>query len=394
MKLSEFHRLYGEPDEIIPKLSRRFWIFIFRVLQRIWGRNDKPYFIASELTEEERKELSMRAKFYTPSWHFDELEPRPNVHVSTIVSSAPLLIFGSRSRFLDWLVLKRPGTFDLDYRTNPMDGWAWCGLAEYLTKNDIDLSVARECLRARIADLRNEALTRCYIFGTGPSLESAMNRQWQDGYRIVCNTIVRDPELWHHIKPHFIVAGDAIYHFGHTRFAEAFRHDLRRRLEESDTLFIYPSQFHVIVARELSGLENRLIPIPPGWRRKINIDLTNSFQLPNLGNVLGLLLLPLGCTLSKHLFLCGFDGRAPADKLFWRNSNKHTYMEFMNDLKDAHPRFFDHYVPASDPNKYIRDHQGDRLEMALQIAEREGWTFEMMHRSWTPTLQKRFHGEE
>jgi hypothetical protein len=59
----------------------------------------------------------------------------------------------------------------------------------------------------------------------------------------------------------------------------------------------------------------------------------------------------------------------------------------------AHPRFFEHYVPASDPNKYVRDYQGQVFERALQYGERNGWTFEMLHPSWTPSLQKRFRAE-
>jgi hypothetical protein len=255
-----------------------------------------------------------------------------------------------------------------------------------------DFSAVRKRLNERITVLRQEAKSKCYIFGTGPSLEKAIDRKWDDGYRVVCNTIVRDPILWDYLKPDFVVAGDAIYHYGHTEFARAFRRDLRARLEGSNTLFLYPAQFHAVIEREFDGLEGQLIPIPYGWKRKVNVDLSQSFQLPNHGNVLGLLLLPLACTLSKHVYLWGFDGRAPNDKLFWKNSSKHTYPEFMEELKKAHPKFFDHYVPASDPNKYTRDTQGDRLELALQIAEKEGWTFEMMHPSWTLTLQRRYHG--
>jgi hypothetical protein len=200
---------------------------------------------------------------------------------------------------------------------------------------------------------------------------------------------VRDKALWHHLNPDFIVAGDAAYHFGHTAFARTFRHDLAMRLNETRTYFVYPSRFDSVVRQEFSSFAERLIPIPNSHRMHIHADLTREFTLPNVGNVLALLLLPLACTLSKHICLWGFDGRAPGDKLFWGNSNKHSYPELLPELQKAHPRFFDHYVPKEDPYRYVRHVHGDNLDKIMKVAEAEGWRFDMMHHSWTPTLKKR-----
>lgn len=200
---------------------------------------------------------------------------------------------------------------------------------------------------------------------------------------------MRDRQLWNHIKPHFIVAGDAIYHFGHTEFARTFRKDLKARLRETETFFVYPELFDSIVQRECAEFSDRLIPVPKGSAQKVNIDLTQNFELPGLHNVLGLLFLPLGCTMSRHVYLWGFDGRAPGDKLFWSNSRKHSYPELIPELQKAHPRFFDHFIPKDDSNKYIKLAFGNLLENCLTAAESEGWQFVMMHHSWTPTLAKR-----
>ena len=221
-------------------------------------------------------------------------------------------------------------------------------------------------------------------------MERAFDREWSDGYRIVCNTIVRDSGLWKHLDPDFIVAGDAIHHFGHTKFAESFRRDLSNRLEETQTFFVYPEQFHVIVQRELHAHEDRLIPIPVSQNPRLNLNLCADFALPNLGNVLALLLLPLACTLSKKVYLWAFDGRAPNDRLFWSHSEKHSYPELLQELLNAHPAFFEYFVPSDHSGKYVKDVFGDRLDKTLQMAEAKGWEFTMMHRSWTDTLQKRF----
>src|SRR5207249_2625156 len=91
---------------------------------------------------------------------------------------------------------------------------------------------------SRLSNCRHEI---CYIFGTGPSLEKARTMDFEDGYRIVCNTICKDRDFFEHLKPHILVAGDAQYHFSDTRHAQAFQRDLEQRMEESEFVFCYPA---------------------------------------------------------------------------------------------------------------------------------------------------------
>ena len=111
--------------------------------------------------------------------------------------------------------------------------------------------------------------------------------------------------------------------------------------------------------------------------------------MPNLGNVLNILLLPLACSLSKSVWLWGFDGRAPDDKLFWANSSKHSYPELLPELQQEHPAFFRTFVPKDKENSYVTAVHGDELDRRLIDAERDGYEFVMMHASWTHTLNKR-----
>jgi hypothetical protein len=220
----------------------------------------------------------------------------------------------------------------------------------------------------------------------------AGKRSFADGTTVVCNTIVRDPELWHHLAPAFLAAGDAIYHFGHTPHACAFRADALRRIQESNgrTLFVYPAQFDVIVRAEFRDVQSSLVPVPYGGHTDMTVDLTKHFCLPQLENVLVTLLLPLGCTLSNDVRLWGFDGRAPSDSGFWANSDRHAYPELMQSLRDAHPAFFAEKTPKGSENKYVNRVHGDLLDERLTEAERRGFEFRMLHPSWTPTLQKRY----
>ena len=120
-------------------------------------------------------------------------------------------------------------------------------------------------------------------------------------------------------------------------------------------------------------------------------NLLENFEFCSLDNVLTYLLV-VGGTLSDTVLMWGFDGRAPDDTLFWKNSERHTYPELMDSLTRAYPAFFQHYVPTEDQQKYVRTAFGDRLEASLKLAEGRGRRFIMMHKSWTPTLQRRYQG--
>jgi hypothetical protein len=315
---------------------------------------------------------------------------KPNWWQQLLPSMAPLLVYGHWSSKWSWIRRIRGNVFWVDDELNPLAGWEWCDLALHsFTIMGHSIPDGRSRLNDAINRLRALGFSKCYLFGTGPSLGRALDTDWSDGFRVVCNTIVRDAKLWAHINPHFIVAGDGIYHFGHTDHARAFRRDLAQRLKETDTYFLLPDRFFPMVADELKESLDRVIPISIGTHEAVHRDLTNDFALPCVPNVLNMLLLPLGCTLSKRICLWGFDGRAPADKLFWANSSKQSYQELMEGLRQAHPAFFSHQVPDKNPNKYVQAVHGDLLDRLLSQAEAEGWAFEMLHETWTPTLAKR-----
>lgn len=334
-------------------------------------------------------EIRRRFEFFFPSVSWDGVTHADALTWLNAKPDTTILKFGNLGTpaMLERL---HGGVYDIDWRTNPQDGWNWIDAASRVAGHTVDFGAAKDRYEASRQDLSARGANAVYVFGTGPSLEKASGRTWNDGVRIVCNTIVRDHALWHHIDPDLIVAGDGIYHFGFTDFATEFRADLVRRLEESGrTLFLYPAQFDIIVRRSLPAwLHARLIPVPVGKGTDIHQTLRR-FELPGLGNVLNLLLLPVACDLGRRVQLWGFDGRAPTDQLFWANSVKQSYAELLPTLQAAHPAFFDHHVPKEDPEKYLRSVHGDVLENCFQQAEREGWHFDMLHHSWTQSLSRR-----
>lgn len=354
----------------------------------VFGGGAPIALVSGDSDPAERERFMERFRFFSASPD-DTATFTSRLDWRTFLSMRPVLQFDATQSEVR-LLRCRNVTFDVDPERNPDEGWAWCRFSRFVLPKPSIEADAHSRFRARVERLRHSGHEKCYLFGTGPSLAGAIDRDWSDGYRVVCNTIVRDDCLWRHIDPHFIVAGDAIYHFGFTPFARAFRADLAKRLRESDAFFVFPRLFSSLVQREFSEFADRLIPVPFGWHQDIHVDLARTFRVPRLGNVLNLLLLPLGCTLSRDVRLWGFDGRAPDDKLFWSNSSMHSYPELMDSLQQAHPAFFRHHVPADRPTSYAQRVHGDQLETALANAEAKGWRFTMMHRTWTPTLQKRY----
>lgn len=376
------------------RILRRGLQLVFYVAQMVGGwfqRQPNVIVLTSAQRAGLHDEIGSRIRFYAPGFESDVRWARAG-NIGSVLKSTfsprPLLLTDANlSRSYPWLHVRRQ-VYNVDLTLNPYDGWEWCRLS-LEEGGRPDILASRRRFADYISELRREQHTHTYLFGTGPTLARARDRDWSDGYRIVCNTIVRDRELWNHIQPHFVVGGDAIYHFGHTEHALAFRRDLAARLRESNARFLYPASFDAIVRREMGDVGARLIPVPTGGPRRVHYGLDRRFRLPSRGNVLPFLLLPLGFTLTRSVHLWGFDGRAPDDQLFWKNSSAHSYPEHIHTLKQAHPAFFAHHVPESDPSRYVKSVHGEALESCLAEAEQAGFSVLMLHHSWTPTLANR-----
>ena len=130
-----------------------------------------------------------------------------------------------------------------------------------------------------------------------------------------------------------------------------------------------------------------------GEHDDVTVDRSESFMLPHVGNVLNAMLLPIGCTLGTDIRLWGFDGRAPADSGFWSNSSRHAYPELMQSIREAHPAFFADLVPPGRKTNTSGRFTAARWTKDLGEAEGRGFQFRMLHRSWTPTLNKRYRDE-
>jgi hypothetical protein len=333
-----------------------------------------------------------RLDFYTPDVDRKDVIILRNAPLFSLMRGESVLIFRKLNKLEKFLLSQFKNVFFIDHR-NYIGAWDWVKFSAYYYCHQVNLASSRQHLSKAVGNSKSNG-TPVYVFGTGPSLARALEFYRGDGDCIVCNTIVRDKLLFKKLNPKFVVAGDALYHFSYTEFAKVFRNDLKLRLRDSDAYFVYPSIFDVLVQREFCDVRERLIPIPVGTHKDIHVNLVETFTLPNLGNVLPLLQLPLASTMSNSILLCGYDGRSPYDSAssFWGNSNMHSYPELMHTLKSAFPFFFDFYVPNNNSKNYISSVHGDVLEERLTVGETRGFTFEMLHPSWTSTFAKRYRG--
>jgi hypothetical protein len=244
----------------------------------------------------------------------------------------------------------------------------------------------RVIAQKRFVDYEKNLLpyTRAYVFGTGPSVETAYNYDFSDGYRIICNTLVKNDSLMEHIKPHFIVAADGIYHFGISKYAASFRRDLERTIRKHSCMLLMPETYYENFIFHYPHLKESIITVSYE-RKSINIDMIKDLSIKPMGNVLTQLLLPLGSSLANDIRFLGFDGRKPDDKHFWSSSNAVNYEDLKIFQQQAHPGLF----KGVNFEQYAKD-QSEQAEEIISHGESLGKCYYSLNESTNSALAKRF----
>jgi hypothetical protein len=224
-----------------------------------------------------------------------------------------------------------------------------------------------------------------FILATGPSALTVDLAAVDADVRITCNSAVRDLDRILEFRPNIIACTDPVFHFGPSRYAAAFRHDLVRAAEAVDAVVLCGHEF----AGPLLGLEptlkDRLAVIPQqlggAWRWPTPRNPT----LRQSGNVLTGLMLPVALMLAERVSIAGADGRQPNENYFWKHNSSLQYSgELMQTVFDAHPAFF----RDRDYENYYDDFCAD-IETLSQLAEDRGKTIRAAAPSWIPALRTR-----
>ena len=273
---------------------------------------------------------------------------------------------------------------NIDRHQYTWDGWTW---AEFLDEHTIFQSMIQMRRQSKIQFhkyLRKiPKFSRSYIFGTGPSLDQAFQYDFSDGYRIVCNTIVKNLELLDHIKPHFIVAADPIHHFENNLHAHKFLLDLKFVLEKFDILLLTVDDYYPYLKYYYPSIAERTVPLNNDVN-KISLNMKSELSYTNLHNILNSLLLPLGSSLANEIYLLGFDGRSTEDVLFWKNSMNNSYSRLKPCIQLAHPAFF----KLMNFEEYAKV-QSDSAELLMTMGEKIGKKYFCINETNIPSLKTR-----
>ena len=242
----------------------------------------------------------------------------------------------------------------------------------------------------KLSNLKNQNdYENIAIFGTGPSLTKFGSHDFSKSFSILSNIGALSDDIILHVKPKIVVAGDAIYHFGASEYAILFRKKLRKILERYNLLFAYPEVFHLTVREKICGNTNQLLPLAVDRFSKDVTHLQKRGKLPNQGNVLNLLLLPLAHFMNKgnEIKMLGFDGKALGDKAFWKNYEIDDFNTLKSSIEILHPAFFLEHLKSE--FHYQEEYMEKILDKNLKKLEKLGYKIFPLNDSNLRSLQKR-----
>ncbi len=234
-------------------------------------------------------------------------------------------------------VSRLPQVFNVDPRANPGEGWQYFYAYNLVSGNLGADPPAPQRIDFSLYPRR----PACFAFGSGRSLATACQHDFGDGYRIVCNSMIRDLPLMERIRPDFLVFADGIYHFGPSTYAQAFRDALgafSRRFPACRLVIPQNLSHHFLACHpELRG---RTFVVPRARRAGIIVDWRRTYAYHRIGNVLNMMIIPLATSLADQVFFLGFDGRTPQARRFWSYSPGANFDDLLADQERAHPAFF------------------------------------------------------
>ncbi len=279
------------------------------------------------------------------------------------------------------IVMKKK-RYSVDHKRMKYAGSHYLKLSAEICTND---ATVKECSK-RFKQIPTHNFKKTgYIYGNGPSLKSALEMDLSEGTSIICNTIVKNKELMHKVKPPIIVIGDPIFHAGCSSYAGEFRRHLLKAMAEFDSYLIVPMRdYAVYMANMDPSLRQRIIGVPFVPGQVPNLNLYKKFHVTTTSNILTLFLIPLAATFFEKTFILGCDGRPlEEDDYFWKHDPASQLGERMDDIQVAHPAFFEISY-----NDYYLEHC-EVLARWLDEAESKGRTFVNLTPSYIPALKAR-----
>ena len=195
------------------------------------------------------------------------------------------------------------------------------------------------------------------LAATGPSIDKYKEID-RDQYKVVicCNTIVANNDVLNHLRPEYITAGDAISHFGISRYAEEFRKCLYNYLIYNDACFVTSAAQGYTLLLKWPELSEKIMLIDQKSEVPV-ISLLHDWVLPKLDSTLNIHMFPIASTLSTEIHMLGFDGRSLVKndrEDFWNHSNLVHFHDLVDTGHLCHPSF-DFHRQRSTEQRFITD---------------------------------------
>lgn len=229
-------------------------------------------------------------------------------------------------------------------------------------------SLIEDC-RLKFNHLRSKLARyeKAYLLATGPSSYRSQHEDFSNSLVIGCNSLFLDEELMSFASLDILVFGDPIFHFGPSRYASEFRQKLVQAVRRYGFTIIIPFKYYPLLVDNYPELEPFTIGIPFRKDRSFNLDLLDDFCLKTTANILTFLMVPVGATFAKQLYLLGCDGRPmEEDSYFWQHNRATQFNAEMENIRLVHPGFFN-----IDYNEYYETHTA-ALEEQLESCREAG----------------------
>jgi len=262
------------------------------------------------------------------------------------------------------------------------------------------------------------AYKRGYVFGTGPSLDQATEFDYDEGFRVICNTIVKNKRLLKHIKPQLLVFLDPAFFFSPCLYSAEFRRMMLETVQEFQCHIMVPNYIVPLLLSHYPELETKIIgmPIPglldmslreiirmifrnpinnvlsnlpvqtkiPGHREVYNFPTIDKFYVRASSSVMTMYMIPIVSSVCEEIYIIGADGRKPDENYFWTHNPSSQFGDLMKTLFDTHPSFFRDAV-------YTDAYKGhcDFFENLLRYGESMGKKYYSLTPSYIPALAKR-----
>ncbi|MDA9263406.1 hypothetical protein N9P71_00975 [Saprospiraceae bacterium] len=224
-----------------------------------------------------------------------------------------------------------------------------------------------------------------YLFGSGPSIEKYNQHIYKENsIRIICNSLIKNKKFIDFINPTAIVAADPLFHFGHSKYAKKFRNDLIDTIKKYNCTLFVP-QFNLpMFLKHYPQLKQNIIGL--NFQTSINIPNRKNVSVKGTENIFTLMMLPIACSIAKHIFVIGMDGKDPSKKndYFWEHHGEFQYVDLMEETQKLHNSFF----RDRDYIHYFENHCNE-VNLLIEYIESQNKTVITLEKSNIPAFQSR-----